>query len=159
MNSRELLIDTFAFMPPRHAIDGLSPADAERRLPNAPHSIAEIVAHLVFWQTWFTRRAEGIHDAMVTSAALGWPAVADGSWNDLRSRFEAGLERLAEVAGNVSNADTLLSPPLEFPPLAHYTIRDTVTHVANHNAHHFGQIVVLRQMMGLWPPPSGSWTF
>ena len=41
-HARELLIDTFAHIPPRDAIDGLSPEDAERKLDGVPHSIAEI---------------------------------------------------------------------------------------------------------------------
>jgi hypothetical protein len=27
------------------------------------------------------------------------------------------------------------------------------------NAHHFDQAIRLRQIMGAWPPPSGSWTW
>ena len=47
----------------------------------------------------------------------------------------------------------------EFAPLSHFTIRDALTHVAEHNAHHMGQVVLLRQLIGKWPPPDGSWTW
>ena len=50
-------------------------------------------------------------------------------------------------------------PPIQFPPIAHFTRRDALVHIANHNAHHLGQVIVLRQMMGQWPPPSGGWTW
>jgi uncharacterized damage-inducible protein DinB len=159
MNVRELLVDTFAYIPPRHAIDGLSAEDAERRVAGATHSVAEIIAHLTFWQSFFTRRVEGVHEPMVSSAAQGWPSVAPGSWDEIQAHFLAGVERLAALGGAPDKLDAQLSPPLEFPPLAHYTVRDVLTHVGVHNAHHLGQVVVLRQTMGAWPPPSGSWTF
>ena len=37
--------------------------------------------------------------------------------------------------------------------------RDALVHVAHHNAYHLGQIVSLRQAMGLWPPAGGGWTW
>ena len=45
MSVRELLTDTFAYIPPNRAIEALTSADAERRIAGAPHSVAEIVAH------------------------------------------------------------------------------------------------------------------
>jgi uncharacterized damage-inducible protein DinB len=50
-------------------------------------------------------------------------------------------------------------PPIEHPPLAGYTLRDAIEHMAAHNSHHLGQVVLLRQMLGAWPPPSGSYTW
>jgi hypothetical protein len=31
--------------------------------------------------------------------------------------------------------------------------------MAAHNPHDLGQVVLLRQMLGAWPPPSGSYTW
>jgi uncharacterized damage-inducible protein DinB len=157
MNSRELLIDTAPFIAPSRALEGVSSEDALRRVSGAPHSIAEIVAHLVYWQDWFTRRAQGKGEPMVAQASLGWPADS-AAWADLRTRFEAGLEALSAL--DVPGASAVkVTPPIEFPPLAGYTVSDVLVHVAQHNAHHLGQVVLLRQLMGLWPPPSGSWTW
>lgn len=50
-------------------------------------------------------------------------------------------------------------PAIEAPGLGHYTIADALTHLAIHNAHHLGQIVTIRQILGVWPPPDGSWTW
>ena len=52
-----------------------------------------------------------------------------------------------------------LSPPLEPDFLADYTAGDALLHIALHNAHHLGQITTLRQQLGTWPPPAGSWTW
>jgi uncharacterized damage-inducible protein DinB len=157
MNSRELLIDTTAFLAPARALEGLSSEDALRRVSGAPHSIAEIVAHLVYWQDWFARRAQGKGEPMAAGASLGWPADS-AAWPDLRARFESGLQALAAL--DVPGASGIkVTPPIEFPPLAEYTVNDVLVHVAQHNAHHLGQVVLLRQLMGLWPPPFGSWTW
>jgi uncharacterized damage-inducible protein DinB len=156
MNERDLLIDTTPFMPPVGVIEGLSAEDAERRPPNAPHSIAEIVAHMAFWQEWFDRRAQGTGGPMAGHAAEGWPPIEPGSWPALRERFVSGLERLAALG---ASAGRPLDPPVEYPPLARYTVGDALVHVAMHNAHHLGQVVLLRQQMGLWPPPAGSYTW
>jgi uncharacterized damage-inducible protein DinB len=159
MPARELLVDTFAHIPPARALEGLSAGDAERHVSGAPHSIAEILAHLIFWQTWFAQRVDGVHDPMVQSAAQGWPTVAPGSWPDLVTRYLAGLDRLASIGDDAARAAAPITPPLEFPPLAHYTTRDALVHVAIHNAHHLGQIILLRQLMGVWPPPGGGWSW
>src|SRR5688572_16191428 len=98
MNARELLIDTFTHIPPTRALEQLTADEAERRVPGATHSIADIVAHMSFWQDWFCRRCEGVAEPMVTSASAGWPAVAPGSWPQLSARFAAGLERAVALA-------------------------------------------------------------
>jgi uncharacterized damage-inducible protein DinB len=157
VNIREFLISPIAYLAPEKTLDGLSTADAERRLPAVAHSVAEIVAHLSFWQDWFYARCAGHAQPMVSSALAGWPAVDAGTWPDVRSRFVNRLSELGRLAdGDVSRA---LSPPIEFPPLAAYTTSDALIHVATHNAHHLGQVIVLRQLLGVWPPPAGSWTW
>jgi len=157
MNLNEFLVSPIAFLAPDKSLDGLETADAERRLPGADHSVAEIVAHLTFWLDWFYTRCTGQAAPMVASAALGWPAVAPGSWPEVRSRF---LDRLAALARlGDGDASARISPPIEFPPLADYTIADALVHAATHNAHHLGQIIVLRQLLGAWPPPAGRWTW
>ena len=153
-----MLVEPFAYLPPARALDGLTAAQAIARLPGSPHSIAEIVAHIVFWQDWFMQRCRGVAAPMVQSAADGWPAVTAADWPGLRDRFLDGIRRAAAF-GESSSLDATLAPPIEFPPLANYTVRDVLVHIASHNAHHLGQVIVLRQMAGLWPPPGGGWTW
>ena len=156
---RELLIDTLVHIPPAQALQALAPNDAERRVTGANHSIAEIVAHMDFWQRWFCARCEGREEPMVARAAQGWPEVAAGSWESIEKQFIDGLERAVALGADEARLHAPISPAIEFPPIASYTIRDALVHMAHHNAHHLGQIVTLRQIMGLWPPPSGGWTW
>jgi uncharacterized damage-inducible protein DinB len=82
--------------------------------------------------------------------------VTGDHWPEIQARFLAGLDRAAALA---DRAGEVVAPAIEFPPMAHYTIGDALGHIAQHNAHHLGQIVLLRQLMGQWPPPAGSWTW
>lgn len=158
MDPRPLLVDTVPYLSPRHALEGLAPDVAGRRVSGASHSIAEIVAHLAFWQDWFCGRCDGTAGPMPAAAAMGWPVPDAGGWDAVRQRFLDGLERLATI-GSTGDPQRRLDPSIEFPSIATYTVEEVVVHVSNHNAHHLGQIVLLRQLLGAWPPPAGSYTW
>jgi uncharacterized damage-inducible protein DinB len=85
--------------------------------------------------------------------------VAGEGWTAVRERFTAGIQEAADLTSQADLLEMPLNPAIEFPPLAAYTVRDSLIHMATHNAHHLGQIVILRQLMGCWPPPAGSWTW
>ena len=159
MDARELLIAPIAHMPPARALDGLSIAQSGLRVPGSPHSVVEIVAHMVYWQSWFIKRCDGVAAPMAAHASLGWPGATADEWESLRERLFQGLERALKIAAHESAGTRRVDPPIEFPPLANYTHADAMTHVAIHNAHHLGQIITLRQIAGAWPPPEGSWTW
>ncbi len=154
MHREELLVRPVAHMPPDQVVAGLSAEDAARRVPGVNHSIVEIVAHMLFWQSWFLNRCSGIPVPAAAHAAEGWPTVTAADWVRVRDQFLQDLSRAVDLP-----ARGRIDPPLEFPPIADYGVEDTLTHVAQHNAHHLGQVVTLRQALGLWPPPGGSYTW
>jgi len=154
MNREELLVHPMAYMQPARVLDGLSAEDAARRIPGLPHSVVEIAAHMVFWQAWFLDRCAGHGTAVPAHAAEGWPAVTAADWPQVRQQFLSDLQRALEF-----DKEGHLDPPIEFPPMNTYSIADAMTHMALHNAHHLGQIVTLRQALGAWPPPAGSYTW
>jgi uncharacterized damage-inducible protein DinB len=114
---------------------------------------------MAFWLDWFVGRCEGSGTPMPEAAAMGWPAVEPGQWDALRERFLDGLDRLTALGAAGDAALRRVTPPMEFPPIAGYTIQEVVVHVAMHDGHHLGQIVLLRQMLGAWPPPAGAYTW
>ena len=59
-------------------------------------------------------------------------------------RFLTTLNR-AVALGDDRRLASRLVPAIEFPPLANYTIRDAIVHMGTHNAHHLGQVIILRQ--------------
>lgn len=159
MSIREMLLEPLVHMPPLHALDAIPPESAVRSPVEGLHSVAEILAHMEFWQAWFLGRCQGTALPMVTSAAAGWPEVSAEEWSALVERFGAGLLRAAEMGEDQARLSRPVTPAIEFGPLAHYTVRDALVHVAQHNSHHLGQIITTRQLLQAWPPPSGSFTW
>jgi len=159
MALREMLLETFVHMPPVKMLEGLSATDAARRPGDGVHSIVEILAHVNFWQTWWLNRCDGRVEPMVAAAKHGWPDAAAADWPRLCEEFTAGLHHAVALSEDGARLDIPITPAIEFPPLSHHTIRDGLMHVAQHNAHHLGQIVIVRQLIGQWPPPQGSWTW
>ncbi len=159
MDVREMLLSPFAYMPPPGILEGIPAAVAAAPVAGSTHTIVEIVAHLDFWQTWFLDRCRGTATPMADTASKGWPAAAEADWDARRDSFLRGVETAAALGAEPSDLAKPVTPAIEFPPLAHHTVGDVLTHLAIHNAHHLGQVVTLRQMLGVWPPPGGSFTW
>jgi len=128
MHVRELLIETTTHVPPSRAIENVSADEAVRRFSGVSHSMAEILAHMVFWQEWFRRRCEGVGEPIPQKAAEGWPEVHRDTWPALRSRFIDDLELFVKMAES-SDLDQRIVPALEVQPLAHMTKRDAVKRI------------------------------
>jgi uncharacterized damage-inducible protein DinB len=159
MHPTSLLHGAHAYLSPLAALADLDAAAAGSRPAGAPHAIVEIVAHMVFWQDWFLDRTDGIASALPAPAALGWPAVTGRDWHAVADRFTSSFARALAVAAESSRHGERITPPIEFEPLQTYTAGDVLSHIALHNAHHTGQIITIRQQLGTWPPPAGSWTW
>jgi uncharacterized damage-inducible protein DinB len=159
MHLHSILRGAHAFLAPSAAVAGLAPDIAGAKPASVPHSIAEIVAHMAFWQDWFLDRSDGNAVQPPAHAALGWPAVGAGEWEAVLNRFETGYKRALALADDAARTARPVTPAIEFEPLSKYTVGDVLVHVALHNAHHVGQVVTLRQQLGGWPPPAGSFTW
>ena len=141
------------FTPFARALDGLSPEDAVRKPEGSPHSVAEVVAHMVFWQERFLRIVDGEAPAPVKHAADGWPAVTAEEWPGLVRRYLAGLGRFRDIAGD---EDELRRPLVEGRDRS---VGASLASYYLHDAHHLGQVILLRRMLGAWPPPGGGDTW
>ena len=138
------------------ALDGMSWELAGRRPPGAPHTVFQILNHLIYWQDVFIRRLTGAHAPSPPHAAVGWPGgdapPSEAEWLAAVGRFNAGLTAVQALV----SAPTLDEP---LPNWNHRTRADAIAATASHNSYHLGQIVLLRRMLGAWPPPTGgdSW--
>ena len=159
MAIREFVLDTYVHLAPMKMLEDLSGGNAVRTPLPHMHSVSGLVAHMDFWQRWFLQRCAGVAVPMATRAADGWPDVTAEGWPALLARFEHGLRTVADLGDDVPALDQPMQPAIEFPPLAGYTRRDALVHIAQHNSHHLGQVVSARQFLGLWPPRAGSWTW
>ncbi len=141
------------FTPFERALDGLGGEDAVRRPDGSPHSVADVLAHMVFWQQRFLRIVDGEEPTRVEHAADGWPGASAEEWPSLVESYLRGLARYREIARDESELARPLVPGKEG------TVGASVASYYLHEAHHLGQVILLRRMIGAWPPPGGGDTW
>jgi uncharacterized damage-inducible protein DinB len=152
-----------AAAPPSHILEGLSQEFVHRVPQNAPHSIYEELWHITFWQQIMLDWIGGVETPYPASARDGFPTVLDAEreyWEQLCARFFQGNAQASAAARDVSRLEKPVrrpSPPGS--PGRPMTPREQLESLGAHNAYHFGRIVLLRQLLGLWPPPSGGDTW
>lgn len=131
------------------ALDGLEPGQAERTPSHLPHSAAQIVAHVQFWQAHLLATLDGHPPEPPEHAGGGWPAP--GEWQELRGTFLRDAQRLRALARDPERCAAPDRNGVAFAAmLANY---------AGHSVYHLGQVVTVRQALGLWPPPGGGDTW
>lgn len=148
--------------PPSHIVENLKDDQAHQRPAGAPHTIYEELWHAAFWQQvtldW-VRELETPCPAHNDQSFPGAQQALAEPWEALTERFLKGADTAAEIA-NAAGGDKLIrcpSPPGK--PTRTMTVREQLESLAAHNAYHLGRIVLLRQMLGSWPPPSGGFTW
>lgn len=126
---------------------------AGTRPEGAPHSAFEILNHITFWQDWVVKWLKGEKAVVPKHAAGGWPGGAcpasKREWEGAVRSFRKGLDELGRAPGK----GDLLAKRGKSSPL------EMLHAIASHNSYHLGQVVVLRQILGAWPPPSGGVTW
>ncbi|MDR3773251.1 MAG: DinB family protein [Terracidiphilus sp.] len=164
MNELEqVLAGDSAHTPPAEILDGLEAEAAHRVIPGAPRSIYEELWHIAFWQQITLDWVRGIETPYPVHASAGFPAAADAArepWELLCQRFFATNREAAAAAldlGRLGAEVRCLSRP--GMPARVMTVREQLESLGAHNAYHFGRIVLLRQLQGLWPPPSGGFSW
>ena len=145
---QKLLIADGAFVTPAHVLEPLSADQAKTRPPGAPHSLYEELWHTDFWQRLMLSVIRGEPVSYPEHAAESWPedneSLTDETWNAFVQRFLTELNEAAKIAGSTELQEK---------------VRDELESLTAHNAYHFGRMVFLRQLLGLWPPPSGGDTW
>jgi uncharacterized damage-inducible protein DinB len=158
----QILKGDSAAAPPSFILEGLTQELAHRLIQNAPHTIFQELWHITFWQQVTLDWVRGIETPFPEHAAVGFPSEADlaEEWNELRSRFFHGSEEAAGVARDSARLDTLIRcPSRPGLPTRTMAVREQLESLGAHNHYHFGRIVLLRQLIGAWPPPSGGYSW
>lgn len=143
-----LIEEWSSFTPASRALEGLSPEQAVTKLEGWPHSIAEVVAHMLFWQKHDLANIQSGAEPPATSAE-SWPAVAPDDWPHLKDEFLASLEKSREVARHPENLDRLILD-------GRFSVGLRLVWFTGHNAYHLGQVVLMGRILGAWPPPGGG---
>ena len=105
---QRLLLQNAAFTPPCHIVSAIPKNTRTLRIPNVPHSIAEELWHIVFWQNHFLRCARRENLAYPQHAKLGWRRLysfSDSQWQELVAAFETALTEAAAITGQTRLAE------------------------------------------------------
>ena len=137
----------------KDVFDGLDWNVAGRQPEGAPHSILQLLNHLIYWQDWVVSWLDGEDPPIPEHAAGSWPGAPRPedaiAWDQAVQRFVEGLERLIS---HVREADLFTEGDGK-------TRLEMLQTIALHNSYHLGQVVLMRQLLGAWPPPSGGLTW
>jgi uncharacterized damage-inducible protein DinB len=138
------------FVAIANALSNLTAAQAAWKGPGLEHSIAQILAHLNFYNERHLRRVRGepSDPAAVDNAATFSPlASSEDAWSREVSRFTtimSGWRHELSLAAADADGQTLDDH-----------VASVVAHMNLHNAYHAGQIVMLRKLQRSWDPADG----
>jgi uncharacterized damage-inducible protein DinB len=159
----QVLTGDAAAAAPSRILEGLSD-DLVHRVPaGAPHSIYEELWHITFWQQVTLDWINAIETPFPASPRDGFPTVLDAEreyWQQLCKRFFTDNALAAAAARDRTRLDQpIRCPSRPGEPLRVMTVREQLENLGAHNAYHFGRIVLLRQILGVWPPASGGYAW
>lgn len=159
----QALIGESAHTAPANILDALPAELAHQKPPSCPRTIYEELWHLAFWQQMTLDWTSGIRTPYPASPSDPFPSDADATaetWPQLRQRFLNGAQRAALIATDTDRLGLEVHcPSRPGHPDRVMTVQDQLISLAAHNAYHFGRIVLMRQMLDSWPPPSGGFTW
>jgi uncharacterized damage-inducible protein DinB len=163
MTTKELLQEQFTyaydqngwFVALKNTLNNLTAEQAAWKPEGADNSIWEILAHLNYYNKAYLERFKGIDYKYPKSnndeTFASDESVSEEAWRAEIETFQTLMNEwreLLETAGE-EKFDQLISPKREF------LWSSVVTHINLHNAHHGGQIVLLRKLQGSWDASKG----
>ncbi len=131
------------FVPVNTALEGLTAEQAKWRDASGNHSIGQLAAHLVFWNTQQLAKFQG-------KPPLPFSGNNDETFNNFDSaNWKATVQQLDEVLTAWENA---VSAADDQKLQGWYS---TIAHIGTHNAYHTGQIIYIRKQQGWWDAAKG----
>ena len=159
---KEILLEQFTaafdqntwFVALKNTLDGVTASDAVWKPAGVDNSIWEIVSHLNYYNYAYVERFKGVDYQYPTDdndATFVTGEPNDEAWNAETARLDAILGEFRELIGNA--ADSKFDEQVSASNPAKW--RTLIGNIAAHNAHHGGQIVILRKMQGNWDRAKG----
>lgn len=163
MTTKEILLEQFTacyddngwFVAVKNALQNLSAEQAAWKPENSDNSIWEIVYHLNFYNRAYLERFKGVdYDYSTDDNDETFVAAESASEDEWLSEV-AELDRiLGELRNLVEAADeSKFGEPVSRKN--HSSWASLLAHLNAHNAHHGGQIVLLRKLQKSWDKAKG----
>jgi uncharacterized damage-inducible protein DinB len=159
----EALTGEAAHVAPKRILEGLEEEIVHREIAGAPHTIYQELWHIAFWLQMTLDWVGGVETPYPLHPADAFPGKAETereSWEQLCERFFRGIHEAGTLALDAARLDVRVRcPSRPEEPIRTMTVREQLLSLACHDSYHFGQIVLLRQLNGAWPPVSGGFTW
>jgi uncharacterized damage-inducible protein DinB len=140
------------FVALKNAIAGVTAEQAAWKPDGADNSIHEIINHLNYYNNAYLQRFKGIdYEYTAADNDATFDEGEAGSWDAEVARFDAIMNEWRELIGK---ADDSKFEELA-PPSNESKWRTVISNINTHNAHHGGQIVLLRKLQGSWDSSGG----
>ncbi len=135
------------------ALEGLNLSLAGAKIPGSPHTIWQLIKHLVFWHDLMLDYAEEKPVAFPETPEPGWDfPEAPENQDELDATATHFITRIDQAVKLVKDVEASGNLTTDHPVFE--------LHMAvGHTAYHLGQIVLLRSQLNAWPPPSGGYKF
>ena len=160
----ELLRGKGAHVDPIVCVEDVSAELAARQVVGFPHSIGQLVFHINYWMEYELRRIRGERPVYPEHNAESFPAaptpVDAAEWDRMKARFAGLLGEFAELA---KSSPQEMQREIESVHAGDKNVAGTLEAVLMqmiaHNSYHVGQIAMVRQALGAWPPRGGGDTW
>lgn len=122
-------------------LDKVTPTSAFRQMSKGTHTIAQLIAHIVYWRQSLIKRLEG--DLQYRSSMKSddnWPAntrLKQLGWKKLRDSLHESQQKLVALLNKQS--DSLLKK--DYSEKATY--HDLINGILQHDLYHLGQVAYL----------------
>jgi uncharacterized damage-inducible protein DinB len=163
MTTKEILLEQFTacydengwFVALKNAVKNVSAQEAIWKPENTDNSIWEILSHLNFYNEAYLKRFKGIEYVYpVSNNDETFSSAENASEEDWRAEVERFDSVMSEWRNLLEAADES-----KFGEAVSATNKSLwssiVAHINAHNAHHAGQIVLLRKLQGSWDSQKG----
>ena len=161
MSVKVLLLEQFTtcfdkngwFVPLQNALSGVTSDEALWKPSGVDNSIWEIVSHLNYYNYAYVERFKGVdYQYPVDDNDATFVASGDaGAWTAEVGRLGSILTEFRDL---IASADeSKFAEPVSVTNLASWAT--LISSINAHNAHHAGQIVLLRKLQGSWDRSKG----
>lgn len=128
------------FVSGKEAMQGLTPEQAAWS-DGKNHSVGQLVQHLVFWNQQMLSQFKGVKPPKPPANDETFK-FDPKNWNSVVKQYDDVMTELEKVVEGASDADVQKMAP-------------GAARIAQHNAYHLGEIVMVRKAQGAWNPENG----
>lgn len=159
---REMLLEQFTaafdqntwFVALKNTLEGVTAADAVWKPEGVDNSIWEIVSHLNYYNYAYIERFRGVdyqYPSDDNDATFVAGEMNENKWRAETEKLNAILSQFRDLIADAE--ESKFEEPVSASNSAKW--RTLISNISAHNAHHGGQIVLLRKLQGSWDPSKG----